>query len=63
MCRHEVRGQPHFETRPLYHFMFVEKEGCQPGSRPAGIYGLTNSWGSPPCEYHILLVNEYIMGS
>ena len=54
MCRHEVRGQPRFETGPLYHFMFVEKGVCHQGSRPAGIYGITTSWGNPPCKYHIL---------
>ena len=47
VCLDEVRGQPRFETGSLYHFMFVEKGVWHPGSRPAGIYGLTTSWGNP----------------
>ena len=56
LCQYEVRGQPRFETGSIYHFMLVEKGVWHPGSRPAGIYGLSNSWGNIPMEYNILLV-------
>ena len=52
-----------FWNRAALPFHVCGKGGCHPGSRPAGIHGLTTSWGSPPCKYYILLVNEYIMGS